>query len=361
MSSEKRIAANRKNARRSTGPKTPEGKARSSRNARKHGLLSKDITLPEENPGDFRQLLQAYCDDLQPVGETEEFLVHEIATCQWRLERARRSDTGLWWSQMSEVRRYSSTQYDANNHNDTIYLEGLAFNRASHTFTQQARYEGAIRRAYYRALDDLRRRQDRRAEQSPPAPARAGNLPESNRMEENYETNPPLPQPVAAVENEPLPSALGHHNMRRLGLLSTAVMMIACLASAQLAQTLHLRFLDRWVETQRGRRRSPHGVDALEVIPHALLDGIGQLFDAGRIPRSAPRAPHRGRWCAATVFRRAPPPAPAKDAHRSTRDRGETCSLSGKVSNSDDGPVWLKLVGMYSDFVAHSETDKTAC
>jgi hypothetical protein len=198
MSSEKRIAANRKNARRSTGPKTPEGKARSSRNARKHGLLSKDITLPEENPGDFRQLLQAYCDDLQPVGETEEFLVHEIATCQWRLERARRSDTGLWRAQMSKVCEYSSTEYDPKDHDDTICLEGLAFYRASHTFTQQARYEATIRRAYYRALDDLRRRQDRRAEQPPPAPAPAANLPESNRMRENYETNPPLPQPAAA-------------------------------------------------------------------------------------------------------------------------------------------------------------------
>jgi hypothetical protein len=230
MSSEKRIAANRRNARRSTGPKTPEGKARSSRNARKHGLLSKDITLPEENPEDFRQLLQAYCDDLQPVGETEEFLVHEIATCQWRLERARRSDTGLWRAQMSKVREYSSTEYDPKDHDDTICLEGLAFYRASHTFSQQARYEATIRRAYYRALDDLRRRQDRRAEQPPPAPAPAGNLPESNPMQENYESNPPFPQPSAAVEHEPLPSALGHHNMRRLGLLATAVVMIACLA-----------------------------------------------------------------------------------------------------------------------------------
>ena len=221
MSSEKRIAANRQNARRSTGPKTPEGKARSSHNALKHGLLSQDITLPEEKPEDFLELLNAYCDDLQPVGETEEFLVHEIATCQWRLERARRSDTGLWWSEMSEVRRYSSAPFDADNHDDTIYLEGLAFNRACHTFTLQARYEATIRRAYYRALDDLQRRQDRRAKQTPPAPAPADNLPESNRMQENYETNPPLPQPASPpAENEPPPSALGPHNARGLGLLA---------------------------------------------------------------------------------------------------------------------------------------------
>ncbi len=47
--------ASRKNAKRSTGPQTIEGKARSSQNARKHGLFVRDTLLPGEDPQEFLQ------------------------------------------------------------------------------------------------------------------------------------------------------------------------------------------------------------------------------------------------------------------------------------------------------------------
>jgi hypothetical protein len=49
MGSDKQIRANRRNARKSTGPKTPEGKSVVSHNALKHGLLSQQILLPDED------------------------------------------------------------------------------------------------------------------------------------------------------------------------------------------------------------------------------------------------------------------------------------------------------------------------
>ena len=59
MTTEKQLRANRKNAKKSTGPNTPEGKARSSKNALKHGLLARDAVLPGEDPADFDRQLTA--------------------------------------------------------------------------------------------------------------------------------------------------------------------------------------------------------------------------------------------------------------------------------------------------------------
>jgi len=53
MSNDQQIAANRLNAQRSTGPRTPAGKTRVSSNALKHGLTGREVVLPNENPDDF--------------------------------------------------------------------------------------------------------------------------------------------------------------------------------------------------------------------------------------------------------------------------------------------------------------------
>ncbi|MBM2843589.1 MAG: hypothetical protein HW404_1426, partial [Anaerolineales bacterium] len=79
-------------------PRTPRGKARSSRNALKHGLLAKDVVLhgPDatEHQADFDALLADLIRELKPRGLIEETLVERIATCYWRLRRAQRFETG---------------------------------------------------------------------------------------------------------------------------------------------------------------------------------------------------------------------------------------------------------------------------
>jgi hypothetical protein len=90
--------ANRKNARKSTGPKTAKGKRVVKYNALKHGLLAREAVLTagdgQESQGDFKRLLESLVADMQPIGSMEEMLVERIAICYWRLRRAIRAEAG---------------------------------------------------------------------------------------------------------------------------------------------------------------------------------------------------------------------------------------------------------------------------
>jgi hypothetical protein len=88
----KRAEANRRNARKSTGPRTPEGKDRSKFNAIKHGLNARTLVLPGEDAGAFQERLDAWADDLQPRNDVEQALIERSATLSWQLERADRAD-----------------------------------------------------------------------------------------------------------------------------------------------------------------------------------------------------------------------------------------------------------------------------
>jgi hypothetical protein len=96
--SEKKVQANQRNAMKSTGPRTPEGKARSSQNARTHGLTG---VLPITT-GEGKEDLQAFEDMRiglyeywQPEGWQEEHLVESLAGDYWRLQRAGRYEAGM--------------------------------------------------------------------------------------------------------------------------------------------------------------------------------------------------------------------------------------------------------------------------
>lgn len=63
----------------SSGPRTPAGKAASSRNSLKHGLASGTLLLPDEDPAEFAALHQSLIADHAPANATEELLVHDMA------------------------------------------------------------------------------------------------------------------------------------------------------------------------------------------------------------------------------------------------------------------------------------------
>ena len=92
----KQIAANRRNAQKSTGPQTPAGRAVSKMNAVKHGILSKEVLVRgmyiKENGREFAALHQRFWEALMPVGPMEEMLVDQIVTTHWRLRRALKAD-----------------------------------------------------------------------------------------------------------------------------------------------------------------------------------------------------------------------------------------------------------------------------
>ena len=132
-----------RNALKSTGPRTSEGKAASSRNAIKHGLTARQVVIPGENQADFDALLQGMADDRKPVGELEIQILGEVAACVWRLARARAKEAEM--------------------------LEKTALFDAAHEpgFERLLRYMSSIERQYNRAIVRLDRLQaERRAQES---------------------------------------------------------------------------------------------------------------------------------------------------------------------------------------------------
>jgi hypothetical protein len=89
MSTEKQINANRKNAQKSTGPQTVEGKAAVSQNAVKHGLFAQSV-IKGENEADYVAFHDKMVAEMKPVGPTEILLAERIVSLWWRLERAER-------------------------------------------------------------------------------------------------------------------------------------------------------------------------------------------------------------------------------------------------------------------------------
>lgn len=73
--------------RRSTGPRTPQGKARSKQNALSHGIFSKVTLLKGESRADFQSLRRGLWESLQPEGELEELLVEKLVSISWRYRR----------------------------------------------------------------------------------------------------------------------------------------------------------------------------------------------------------------------------------------------------------------------------------
>jgi hypothetical protein len=87
--------ANRKNAAKSTGPRTPRGKLRTAANAVKHGLYARSflqtISTLGEDPREFEQLHQGLRDAVCPVNQLEANLVADLAKLWWQKARAERA------------------------------------------------------------------------------------------------------------------------------------------------------------------------------------------------------------------------------------------------------------------------------
>ncbi|GEM_PF-5755413 len=103
------LAANRANAQKSTGPRTPEGKAKVSRNAVSHGLLAADVIpdalAPYESREEYDALLASLRAELRPASTMEDMLVESIAASHWRLRRLLRVEAGLIARRQDAVHR----------------------------------------------------------------------------------------------------------------------------------------------------------------------------------------------------------------------------------------------------------------
>jgi hypothetical protein len=200
MATRKQVAANRRNAQRSTGPKTPEGKAAVRLNALKHGLCAEDAVVFGEDEEAFDDLRDSFLDHLQPVGPLEAALVRQIVTAQWRLARCRKLETGFF-------------ELGLIDHKDDLELDynGLTSkDKLAHVFRRDAcptpsvlgalsRYEVRIERAFFRALHELQGLQAARQHPDPPPPA------ETNFAEQSHSAPDTQPNPVP--QNDLTPTA----------------------------------------------------------------------------------------------------------------------------------------------------------
>jgi hypothetical protein len=90
MATEPQIAANRRNAQKSTGPRTPQGRSIVSQNALKHGLTAAHVIISSESQADFDLYRDQILTELAPASPMESILAERIVNLSWRLKRASR-------------------------------------------------------------------------------------------------------------------------------------------------------------------------------------------------------------------------------------------------------------------------------
>ena len=157
------IKANRNTAKKSTGPRTEEGKAGSAKNALKHGLLARDTVLPGEDPADFDRQLSALEADIQPANSLEFELVRQIADAQWRMRRLTRLETGFLAAALADKRRLTEKYHPERlrpGYDGETLLFGSAMIDQTQALVHLARYDGHLSRRFFHAvkqLADLRR------------------------------------------------------------------------------------------------------------------------------------------------------------------------------------------------------------
>ena len=159
MATPARLAANPQNAILSTGPRTAEGKALACQNARTHGLLSRQVLLPDEDADYLAAVRQQLHAQLAPVGALETLLADDMVAAAWRLRRLHRVEAEVF---AVERARLKSDGMESG--------VGAAFGVASDVLAKLSRYETALKRAFYRALHELQRLQAARAGQAVPPP-----------------------------------------------------------------------------------------------------------------------------------------------------------------------------------------------
>jgi hypothetical protein len=193
MSTTAQILANRQNAVHSTGPKSPEGKEISSRNATRHGLAGVFTVLPHENPEDFNDLAARVRDEFQPATESENFLVNQMIQSRCRLLRIQRLET-LAFEQIL-------TEPGSNSDPDARILAAMC--ASGNALDKLQRYAAAAERSYYKALRELQNSGRLRNE-----PNRTGHRPLDtghclSQNEPNRTGHRPLDTGHCLLQNEP--------------------------------------------------------------------------------------------------------------------------------------------------------------
>jgi hypothetical protein len=127
MTSFRQIEANRRNARKSTGPNTEEGKQRSRCNTVRHGLTAETVIGALEDAEDYKAFEAAITLDYDAQSAAERELVLRLASLLWRLRRATTMETGLFEIQADDLNVFGQQVYPTSR--EVVYT---LFGRADH-------------------------------------------------------------------------------------------------------------------------------------------------------------------------------------------------------------------------------------
>ena len=153
MSTAAQQRANQQNAKHSTGPRTAEGKQRSSQNAIKHGLCALDPLIPGEDPDAFQEHFCEMEQDLKPATAIESNLVEQIADVSWRLKRLSRIEAAVLTAFYDATAEQPLNQ---GNNTDQLLGKALAHHDRLDALNRLSRYEAQLSRRYHRALKEFR-------------------------------------------------------------------------------------------------------------------------------------------------------------------------------------------------------------
>ena len=164
--SDKQLAANRANAKKSTGPVTESGKRRSSKNGTRHGIHASVLLIAGESRERFTELVNGLYAEYLPETPTEIAMVNKIAAAQWRQQRA--------WAMESACLTHEIQNQSAAQASDDPAVRAMLAVRSisghSQSLGLMSRYEHRYDRQQYRAIEALNRLKDRKKSKLPHEP-----------------------------------------------------------------------------------------------------------------------------------------------------------------------------------------------
>jgi hypothetical protein len=206
MRTDKQSEASRINGAKSSGPKTPEGKAKSAHNGSCHNLTGAQIiVLSTENPVEYLEHELAYLERFQPIDGVERDLVRKLIAASWREKRMDVMEAQLIELEIDRQRPEVAARFEMIGGETRQTLAFFGTENITEAFARLHRYQAAARRSYSAAFKALRELQgDRFNDTSSAAPAPSASKPAS--ASEDSKACAGQPQPRVS----PGPSSLNY-------------------------------------------------------------------------------------------------------------------------------------------------------
>lgn len=198
MPTQSQIDANRRNAAKSTGPRTEAGRQNSRWNALKSGLHAQSLVLPCEDRAEYDQLQADLTAEHQPSTRSQRILVDMIVASTWRHLRLLRAESEIYTREKTRCSKYDEFRpeiaivQNLGIDNETLRLQSMI---------------NSVERSYHRAEAALRRaKKDPVAEPAPPDAVEAPPIDATSveTPEPDVVPQPVDPSPITSNETNPI-------------------------------------------------------------------------------------------------------------------------------------------------------------